>query len=101
MNKWRTSFTDLLQIKYPIVQGPFGGGYSSVKLAATVSNLGGIGSFGAHHLTDKEIVAVDKETKSLTKNPYAINLWIPNKNLDKAFDEAAYEKLKLIFKPYF
>jgi nitronate monooxygenase len=101
MNKWRTSFTDLLQIRYPIVQGPFGGGYSSVKLASVVSNLGGMGSFGAHHLTDTEIIAINKEMKSLTKNPFAINLWIPNERLDKPFDENAFEKLKLIFKPYF
>ena len=35
----------LLKIQYPIVQGPFGGGASSVQLAAAVSNLGGLGSF--------------------------------------------------------
>jgi nitronate monooxygenase len=38
-----TDATRLLKIAYPIVQGPFGGGLSSVELAATVSNLGGLG----------------------------------------------------------
>ena len=41
-----TKFTKLLGIDYPIVQGPFGGGLSSVKLTSTVSNTGGLGSFG-------------------------------------------------------
>jgi nitronate monooxygenase len=31
---------------YPIVQGPFGGG-SRVKLTALVSDMGGLGSYGA------------------------------------------------------
>lgn len=49
--------TQLLQIAYPIIQGPFGGGLSSVELTAAVSNLGGLGSFGAHFFcspTDRE-----------------------------------------------
>jgi len=39
-----------LAISQPIVQGPFGGGMSTALLAATVSNLGGLGSYGAHNL---------------------------------------------------
>jgi NAD(P)H-dependent flavin oxidoreductase YrpB (nitropropane dioxygenase family) len=39
-----TPATRLLKIQYPIIQGPFGGGASSVELAATVSNLGRLGS---------------------------------------------------------
>ncbi|WP_157537379.1 nitronate monooxygenase [Kitasatospora azatica] len=41
---------DLQDIDYPIVQGPFGGGLSTVRLAAAVSDSGGPGSFGAHQL---------------------------------------------------
>ena len=47
----RTRITDLLGLDHPIVQGPFGGGLSSVELAAAVSNAGGLGSFGAQHLS--------------------------------------------------
>ena len=32
-----TAFTRLFERRYPIVQGPFGGGLSSPRLAATVS----------------------------------------------------------------
>ena len=42
-----TPFTRRLGLRYPIVQGPFGGGFSSARLTATVSNAGGLGSFGA------------------------------------------------------
>ena len=47
--------TRRLGIEHPIVQGPFGGGLSTTTLAATVSNLGGLGSFGAYHLAATEI----------------------------------------------
>lgn len=38
--------TRLPGIRYPIVQGPFGGGHSSVELAGAVTDAGGMGSFG-------------------------------------------------------
>jgi NAD(P)H-dependent flavin oxidoreductase YrpB (nitropropane dioxygenase family) len=38
---YKTKLTDQLGIQYPIIQGPFGGGPSSVKLLSTVSNAGG------------------------------------------------------------
>lgn len=51
MRKWtETEITRLLDIPYPIIQGPFGRGGSSPLLAATVSNAGGLGSFGAKRL---------------------------------------------------
>ena len=38
-----TPFTERLGIRYPIIQGPFGGGRSTVELAAAATNAGGIG----------------------------------------------------------
>ena len=42
-----TRLTRLLGAEVPIIQGPFGGGLSSVALTAAVSGAGGLGSFGA------------------------------------------------------
>src|SRR5690606_19453194 len=67
-----------LGIEHPIIQGPFGGGLSTTKLASTVSNLGGLGSFGAHHLAPEEIGRVASELRSLTARPFALNLWVSN-----------------------
>ena len=52
----KTKFTKLLRIQYPIVQGPFGGGLSSVNLTSTVSNAGGLGSFGGQPFSSGEII---------------------------------------------
>ncbi|MFJ3224402.1 NAD(P)H-dependent flavin oxidoreductase [Streptomyces sp. NPDC086783] len=68
---------ELLGIDHPIVQGPFGGGLSSVALAAAVSEGGGLGSYGAHLLTPGEITALVTELKSATSRPFAVNLWVP------------------------
>jgi nitronate monooxygenase len=48
MSKWTDiSVTRNLGISYPIIQGPFGREGSTALMAASVSKLGGLGSFGA------------------------------------------------------
>ena len=72
----RTAFTDRLGIRYPIVQGPFGGGASSAALVAAVSNGGGLGCFGANTLSAEQIAEVAADIRSRTDKPFAFNLWV-------------------------
>jgi nitronate monooxygenase len=72
-NKTRVSST--LGVEYPIIQGPLGG-LSTQRLTATVSNFGGLGTFGAHGLSPSAIRDVIAEICELTKKPFAINLWV-------------------------
>jgi len=98
----KTRITKLLGIDYPIVQGPFGGGLSSSKLASTVSNLGGMGSFGAQPLSPSKIIEINSEIRSKTTRPYALNLWVSNEDKSAGtYSADEYEKLCLLFKPYF
>lgn len=97
-----TKITQLLGIKYPILQGPMGVGYSTPALLASVSNAGGLGSFGAYTLTPEEILEADKSIKAATNKPYNINLWV--NDVDKTlanFPQEKIEKIKQIYKPYF
>ena len=64
-----------LGIEHPIIQGALGG-VATQRLTATVSNFGGLGSFGAHGLDPSQIKDVIAEIRSLTSRPFAINLWI-------------------------
>jgi nitronate monooxygenase len=64
-----------LGLQYPIIQGPLGG-LSSQRLAAAVSNYGGLGSFGAHGLNPDAIRKVIREINGLTPKPFAMNLWV-------------------------
>ena len=70
-----TRVSSVLGIRYPIIQGPLGG-LSTQRLAATVSNFGGLGSFGAHGLSPSSISEVIGQIRSLTAKPFAINLWV-------------------------
>ena len=97
-----TPATRLLKIRYPIVQGPFGGGSSSIALAATVSNLGGLGSFGAQHLAPDQIKSLVAELREQTAAPFAVNLWVDNADAAMAdFDAHAFahhvERLRPVF----
>ena len=67
--------TAKLGIEYPIIQGPFGG-FATQKLAAEVSDFGGLGSFGALSLPPQQIKDVIAEIRSLTSKPFAMNLWV-------------------------
>src|SRR5689334_22339822 len=74
--RWNENrLTTRLGIEYPIIQGPLGG-LSSQKLTAAVSNFGGLGSFGPHGLAPEAIKDVIGEIRSLTSNPFAMNLWV-------------------------
>ena len=77
-----TRVTKKLGIRLPIVQGPFGGGLSSVRLLAAVSNAGGLGSFGAHYMTSTEIEGLVGEARQLTDRPFNINLWVKDQDED-------------------
>lgn len=72
-NKTRVAMS--LGVEYPIIQGPLGG-LSTQRLTSTVSNFGGLGSFGAHGLIPSAIKDVIAEIRELTAKPFAINLWV-------------------------
>lgn len=65
-----------LELAAPILQGPFGGGLSTPRLAAAVSNSGGLGSYGAYTLAPDEIAKVARDIRALTSRPFALNRWV-------------------------
>ena len=71
-----------LRLDAPIIQGPFGGGLSSVDLVVAVSEGGGLGSFGAHHLDGAGIRDVAAQIRARTRRAFALNLWIPHQGAD-------------------
>lgn len=97
-----TEATRRLGIRWPIVQGPFGGGLSTPRLAATVSARGGLGSYGAHIHDGEAIVAAAASIRALTAAPFALNLWVSNQDpggLDFTAEDVA--RLGRVFAPYF
>ncbi|MGD0855360.1 MAG: nitronate monooxygenase [Dehalococcoidia bacterium] len=69
----KTRITELLGIRYPIIQA--GMSYVSyVPLAAAVSNAGGLGIMTASEQTPEELLANIGKLRELTKNPFGVNL---------------------------
>lgn len=70
-------FADLLGIRYPVVQEGLGP-YKTVRLAAAVSNAGGLGTVSIPGLTDPNGARVLRdyieEACSLTDRPFAVNV---------------------------
>ncbi|MCE7062281.1 nitronate monooxygenase family protein [Dyadobacter sp. CY343] len=97
-----TKITSLLGIKYPILLGPMGGGFSSPELLAAVSNAGGLGGFGAYTLSPEQILEVDQSIRLLTDKPYNINLWVSDVD-DRLtnFPEESMSRIKALFQPYY
>ncbi len=99
---YHTSVTKLLDIQYPLLQGPFGGNLSTPALVAAVSNAGGLGGYGAYTLSPQEIIEVNRQIRSLTGKPFNINLWVSDSDAtDGSVTDEQYEAVKKIFAPYF
>ena len=79
-----TRLAALLELEHPIIQGPFGGGLSSVALAAAVARAGGLGSFGVHHLEADGIAAVAAELHARAAGAFALNLWVSTHDVPEA-----------------
>ncbi len=93
MSSWNENrLTATLGITYPIIQGPLGG-LSSERLTATVSNFGGLGSFGAHSKAPDEIEEMIAQIRSLTAKPFAMNLWVSMEDEGaRTSDESAFNR---------
>jgi nitronate monooxygenase len=99
---YNTPAAKVLGTQYPILQGPFGGNLSSVKLAATVSNMGGVGGYGAYTLEPGEIVLLNQDLRKATDEPYNINLWVSDTDTTPGtIADAQFEKARALFRPYF
>lgn len=69
--------TQLLNIKYPIIQGGMAG-VSESNLVSAVSNAGGLGVIGSGFFPSSWLEEEIKKTKSLTDRPFGINLFMQN-----------------------
>jgi enoyl-[acyl-carrier protein] reductase II len=68
----RTSLTELLEIEHPVIQASLGP-WSSVALAAAVSEAGGIGSLGTALMPPERVLDQIRRTRELTEKPFIVN----------------------------
>lgn len=84
----RAAFLRKFGIAHPILLSPMAGGAGTPELVATVSNAGGLGSFGAAYSTPEQILDAAKKIRALTDKPFGINLFAggyePQRHVDPA-----------------
>ncbi|MEH7113965.1 nitronate monooxygenase [Neobacillus niacini] len=89
--------TNLLEIKYPIIQAPMAGGVTTSKLVAGVSNAGGLGMIGAGYMSPGQIREQIREIKKLTPHYFGINLFVPS---EFTFTEEEINSADQLLQPY-
>ena len=84
--------TDVLGIKYPILQGGMAF-VSEAGLAAAVSNAGGAGIIGACEMSAEWVRQEIRKAKKLTDKPFGVNIMLMSKNIDEVVEVIAEEKV--------
>lgn len=94
----KTRVTDLLQIRYPVVQG--GLAYLAyAELASAVSNAGGLGQITAMSLPSPEALREEiRKVRRLTDKPFGVNFAIGqhNRPYEHMLDVALEEGVKVV-----
>lgn len=91
----KTKLTELLNIKYPIIQGAMAW-VSDAYLASAVSNAGGTGVIATG---GREVSWVKEQidlAKSLTDKPFGVNIVLMDKNKDEIIDVVCNEKVAFV-----
>ncbi|MBW1887519.1 MAG: nitronate monooxygenase [Deltaproteobacteria bacterium] len=89
-----TRITELLGIKYPIIQGAMAW-VSLPSLVAAVSNAGGLGILGASIMQPEELRENIRGIKSLTQKPFGVNFITENPELEQLLDIIIEEKVSV------
>ncbi|MBA4023079.1 MAG: 2-nitropropane dioxygenase [Gordonia sp.] len=89
-----TRFTDLVGIKYPIVQTGMGW-VSGPSLTSATSNAGGLGILASATMTYPELETAIAKTKTLTDKPFGVNLRADATDAPERIDLLIREKVKV------
>lgn len=91
----RTPICDLLGIEYPIFQGGMAW-VADGKLAAAVSEGGGLGIIGAGNAPGSFVREQIRIVRSLTKKPFGVNIMLLSPFADEVAAVAAEEKVDVV-----
>lgn len=91
----KTRLTELLGIKYPVIQGGMAW-TSDANLAAAVSNAGGAGIIGSGGRTVEWTRDEIKKAKSMTDKPFGVNVMLMAPNVAEMIDMLCEEKVAFV-----
>lgn len=91
----KTRITELLGIEYPIIQGGMAW-VAEHRLAAAVSNAGGLGIIGAASAPPEIVRAEIRKCKELTDKPFGVNVMLLNPNAEEVAKVVVEEGVKVV-----
>lgn len=91
----KTKLTELLGIKYPVIQGGMAW-TSDAVLAAAVSNAGGAGIIGSGGRTVEWTRDEVRKAKSLTDKPFGVNVMLMAPNIAEIIAMLCEEKVAFV-----
>ena len=92
----KNTITELFHIQYPIVQGGMIW-VSGYKLAAAVSNAGGLGLIGAGSMYPEVLREHIQKCKKVTSKPFGVNVPMLYPAIEKIMDIIIEEGVKIVF----
>jgi enoyl-[acyl-carrier protein] reductase II len=91
----KTAITELLNIKYPIIQGGMAW-IADSSLAAGVSNAGGLGIVACGGAEPEWVRAEIRKTKALTDKPFGVNVMLLSPFVDGIMEVLCEEKVAVV-----
>ncbi len=73
----RTQLCELLGVRYPIIQAPMAGGFTTPELVVAVTNAGGLGMLAGMGIPPAKLRELIRAIRSLTGDPFGVNFLIP------------------------
>ena len=92
----KTRITDLLGIRYPIIQAGMIW-VSGWRLAAAVSEAGGLGLLGAGSMKPEILRGHIRKLRRATNKPFGVNLPLLYKHMDACIDVVLEEEVPILF----
>ncbi|HPJ23444.1 MAG TPA: enoyl-[acyl-carrier-protein] reductase FabK [Bacillota bacterium] len=86
---------DLLNIKYPIIQGGMAN-IATHQLAAAVSNAGGLGLIGSGGWDAERVREEIRKTKELTDKPFGVNIMLMSPHVAAISDVVVEEGVRVV-----
>ncbi len=91
----RTVLCDLLDAKYPIIQGGMTW-VATGELAAAVSEAGGLGVIGVGNAPREVVRKEIEKTRALTRKPFGVNVYLLSPLAEEIIDLVIEEKVPIV-----
>lgn len=92
---FKSDICNILNIKYPIIQGGMAW-IADSTLAAAVSNAGGLGIIAAGNNTAENVRNEIRKAKKLTDKPFGVNIMLLSPYVDEIAKIVCEEKVKVV-----